>query len=93
MDGEGRPILTASTLALHTQDLLADGRCTLTVTSHNFRRGAGLLLPALLLQPPAAALVQAGAAPWPRSLAAAPSLSPAPARACSAEASRTGASR
>jgi hypothetical protein len=39
---QGRPILATSTLSPHTGDLIADGRCSLTVTAPGFQvRGAG----------------------------------------------------
>lgn len=37
IDAEGRPILATSTLSPHTADLLADGRCSLTVTAPGFQ--------------------------------------------------------
>ncbi|KAI8465920.1 MAG: hypothetical protein J3K34DRAFT_75734 [Monoraphidium minutum] len=36
VDGQGRPVLATSTLSPHTGDLLADGRCSLTVTAPGF---------------------------------------------------------
>ncbi|KIZ03415.1 hypothetical protein MNEG_4544 [Monoraphidium neglectum] len=37
VDAEGRPILATSTLSPHTGDLIADGRCSLTVTAPGFQ--------------------------------------------------------
>lgn len=36
-DGQGRPILSTSTLSPHTADLMADGRCSLTVMAPGFK--------------------------------------------------------
>jgi len=37
LDAEGRPLLATSTLSAHTQDLLVDGRCSITVTATGFQ--------------------------------------------------------
>ena len=42
VDGQGRPLLATSTMSPHTQDLIADGKCSLTVQAPGWKVGGGI---------------------------------------------------